>query len=227
MVDINEVISVVNQETFGGASVTIPLKLDVISLLDSLSPAAAAIGAVNTIICCHAGVQRILHGDNTDWIGIMRSIQRRVKNHTAPIALVIGAGGTAMAASYAMQQLGAKLFIFNRTYSKAEEVAQRFNGTAISSISSLPHIDIIIGTIPASAQTNFPHELFKSCPIVLDAAYKPAETPLLMAAREAGCSCIQGAEMLYEQALEQFRLWTNRVVPPSIMSNIAFTMANT
>ena len=213
-----------NQDTFGGASVTIPLKLDVMPLLNALSPSAKAIGAVNTVVVGTDGYQRILCGDNTDWLGILRPIQRRLTVQN-PVALIIGAGGTAMAAAYAMQHLRAELYIYNRTFTKAEALAERFNGTALKEV-QLPRIDIVIGTIPAGAQTSLPDGLFISTPIVLDAAYRPAMTPLLLAAQSAGCPCIQGAEMLYEQALEQFKLWTKHTVPPSIMSAIAFASAD-
>lgn len=213
--DAQVVARTLHESDFGGASVTIPLKLDVIPLMDALSPAALAIGAVNTIVSkskAAADQKLLLIGDNTDWLGILRPIQRRLER-AAPrtqhpvVALVIGAGGTAMAASYAMQQLGATLFVYNRTFSKAEAVARRFNGTALRELKNLDGIDdldIVIGTIPAAAQTDLPASLFKTQPIVLDAAYKPAMTPLLRAAKASGCPCIQGAEMLYEQALEQF-----------------------
>lgn len=220
--DEQHVAKVLNTSEFGGASVTIPLKLDVIEFMDNLSPSATAIGAVNTIVSRSTGTKRLLTGDNTDWLGILRPITRRLKERDVekPIALVIGAGGTAMAASYAMQQLGADLFIYNRTFSKAQAVAERFQGTAIQEM-ILDQVDIVIGTIPASAQTNLPPSLFKTRPIVLDAAYKPAMTPLLTTAKAAGCVCIQGAEMLYEQALEQFYLWTGHRIPSEIMSAAA------
>ncbi|CAI5715166.1 unnamed protein product [Peronospora destructor] len=84
----------------GGGSVTIPLKVAIMEHLDELSPAAQAIGAVNTYF-----------------------------------ALVVGAGGTSMAASYAMRQLGVgKLFIFNRTLEKAQTVATRFDAEALSEL---------------------------------------------------------------------------------------------
>ncbi len=87
---------------FGGASVTIPHKLSIMSVLNELSPAAKLIGAVNTVIPVRGsdGVT-ILRGGNTDWVGIRNCIQyklagKRLSNETG---LIVGAGGTSRAAS--------------------------------------------------------------------------------------------------------------------------------
>lgn len=126
---------------FGGASVTLPYKLDVIPLLDRLSPAAEAIGAVNTVIplATDATGSRILYGDNTDWIGIRNCIRSRLPSAgSVPAALVIGAGGTARAAIYAMNALGAaRVYLFNRTLSKAQELAAAFPNIHIEVIEEL------------------------------------------------------------------------------------------
>src|SRR6266478_4501436 len=95
---------------FGGASVTIPLKRDIIAHLDVLTPEAEAIGAVNTVIpTTNADGHRILLGDNTDWIGIRNLVRARLPRSVQKIesSLVIGAGGTARAAIYALHALGA------------------------------------------------------------------------------------------------------------------------
>ena len=133
------------------------------------------------------------------------------------IALVVGAGGTSMAASYAMQQLGVTLVVYNRTVAKAQEVAGRFGGTVVTQLiaSEIPHVDIVIGTVPADSGFTLPTYLLQSHPvIVLDAAYKPSITPLLQAASTQNAMCIQGFEMLVEQAVEQFSRWNKTLPPP-------------
>lgn len=205
---------------FGGGSVTIPHKVDVMSYLDELTPAAKAIGAVNTVIREDRfdGVVR-WKGDNTDWLGILRPITKRLaglarqeKDRKELVALVVGAGGTSMAASYAMRQLGVgQLFIYNRTLAKAEEVAQRFQAHALSSLTpeSLASVDVVVSTIPAQAGFVLPDYLVQQAHkvVVLDAAYQPPITPFLAHASSNGASCIQGYEMLYEQAIEQYNRW--------------------
>ncbi|RLN53644.1 hypothetical protein BBJ28_00010710 [Nothophytophthora sp. Chile5] len=207
---------------FGGGSVTIPLKVDVMAHLDELSPAAQAIGAVNTIMREDRSGSPRWKGDNTDWLGILRPISKRLATLNADkpaselTALVVGAGGTSMAASYAMRQLGVgQLFIFNRTLEKAQTVASRFHAQALAELTpeTLARVDVVVSTIPAQAGFQLPDHLVApradgSKVVVLDAAYMPPITPMLAHAHASGGAlCIQGYEMLYEQGIEQFRRW--------------------
>ncbi|KAG2365822.1 Pentafunctional AroM protein [Suillus spraguei] len=225
---------------FGGASVTIPFKLDVIPLLDKLSPAAEAIGAVNTIIPVIEGGNRILYGDNTDWLGIRESIRSRAPSISAPAAaLVIGAGGTARAAIFALQSLGAqRIYLFNRTASKAQALVEAFPGVPVKLIETLdawpaegPAPTVIVSTVPASATTTdstnpgavlLPLALFDATAngIVVDMAYKPAETPLLLLAKSAApkWARVMGVEVLLEQGYVQFETWTGRGCPKHVVS---------
>lgn len=158
--DITSIESVMRQPSFGGASVTIPHKQQFMSVVDEVTPAAEAIGALNTVVALPDG--RLL-GDNTDWIGIRnplrenlnsraRAIARRsakaaalasspaVAAHGSDamdsakqqlVALVVGGGGTARAAAYCVRQLGMSLVVHNRTHAKAQTIAKRFSGRAI------------------------------------------------------------------------------------------------
>ncbi|KAG1740967.1 hypothetical protein EDB19DRAFT_1707078 [Suillus lakei] len=228
---------------FGGASVTIPFKLDVIPLLDKCSPAAEAIGAVNTIIPVIKGGNRILCGDNTDWLGIRESIRSRAPSIRAPAsALVIGAGGTARAAIFALQSLGAqRIYLFNRTASKAQALVDAFPDAPIKLIETLdawpaegPAPTVIVSTVPASATTTddtspgavlLPLALFDATAngVVVDMAYKPAETPLLMLAKSAApkWARVMGVEVLLEQGYVQFETWTGRRCPKHIVTKTA------
>ncbi|OQR86371.1 pentafunctional AROM polypeptide [Achlya hypogyna] len=214
--DVGVYEAVLRNETFGGASVTIPHKVDIIRFVDELSPAATAIGAVNTLV--PSAETGVILGDNTDWLGILRPVQRRLETPSGGRALVIGAGGTAMAACYAMQQLGLAVFVYNRTLSKAEEVAARFGATALDSLETAPLMDVVVGTIPATAGFTLPDALARPGVVVMDAAYKPAITPLLAHAAARGCTCIQGYEMLVEQGLEQSKRWTGASVPSTVLA---------
>jgi shikimate 5-dehydrogenase/shikimate kinase len=163
---IQDLLSLSN-DTCGGFSVTLPFKLEVMRHLDSMSDAAKAIQAVNTVIPkrhgadtdgthplsrCHrnkAGSIFGLHGENTDWIALRTCIARHLSianSVTASTsAVVIGAGGMAKAAIYALVQLGVQhIFIWNRTYSKAGQVAEHFNGLFSSTaLSTAPRIRIL------------------------------------------------------------------------------------
>lgn len=138
---------------FGGSSVSLPYKTEVIPLLHSMSPHARAIGAVNTLIPIRnndvsdsrlseessihlektrAGPVKGLHGDNTDWIGICNCIRRGLSpaNAVRPSStgLVIGSGGMARAAIYSMIHLGVQtIFVYNRTLANAKKLADHYN----------------------------------------------------------------------------------------------------
>lgn len=131
--DIADVAARIRQPDFGGANVTIPLKEAACALVDSRSPAVEAIGALNTIVVQADGK---LHGENVDWAGIHECILKRLPSGTpsqSDVAVVIGAGGTARASIYALQQLGFKnehILVYNpRTKEKAQALAANFNAT--------------------------------------------------------------------------------------------------
>jgi pentafunctional AROM polypeptide len=239
-----EIRATIVSPNFGGASVTIPFKIDVLPLLDRLSPAAEAIGAVNTIIPITtdaSGSDRILYGDNTDWLGIRECIRSRMPSHASvTAALIIGAGGTARAALYALHALGAQhIYIFNRTRGKAQQLADAFPDISVDLVDELgkwpntgPSPNVIVSTLPPSATTidsndaqdavYLPTSLFDPDynGVVLDAAYKPAETPLLTLASKVatGWTTAQGVELLLEQGYKQFELWTGRKCPQGIVA---------
>ena len=224
---------------FGGASVTIPFKLDVIPLLDSLSPEAKTIGAVNTIIpVVKPDGLRTLHGDNTDWRGIREVILSRLPTGVAQpdAGLIIGAGGTSRAAIYALQSLGTKkIYLFNRTKSSAQVLVDAFPDAKIELVENLGSWSgsppsIVVSTVPAPATTTeqnatgsvyLPESIFQAhSGIVVDMAYKPAETPLLSLAKAVGkgWQSVKGVEVLLEQGYVQFELWTGRRAPKKVVA---------
>lgn len=146
--DLNRICS---EASFGGASLTTPFKVAIVPQLNLKSHHATVIGAVNVLlplrgktnfILDHAnsrnksGVTNEFYGDNTDWLSIFTCLQRNIspRNYvraSKTTGLVIGAGGQARAAIYAMIQLGCRnIFILNRTVPNAQVVADHFNNWA-------------------------------------------------------------------------------------------------
>jgi pentafunctional AROM polypeptide len=231
-----EIRSTIASHDFGGASVTIPFKIDVIPLLDKLSPSAQAIGAVNTIISRDpetAGSGRILFGDNTDWKAIRECLRgSMLSDWPIEVALVLGAGGTARAAIYALHDLGAKqIYVFNRTASQAHSLASHFVDFGVEVLHTLGKWsvapNIIISCIPAAATTTakagskesvyLPSSLFDAKHgVVIDMAYTPFDTPLISLAKSVAgktWAIIPGIDTLLEQGYLQFELWTGYRCP--------------
>ena len=148
--NLHDLDSIISDPSFGGTAITLPFKIEAIKALKSLSPEAQAIGAVNTILPIReftavstsendrriqrsrAGHIISWHGDNTDWIGISTCVKRHLSpaNMIRPwtAALILGAGGMARAAIYAMIRLDVpNIFVYNRTVEHAENLATHFN----------------------------------------------------------------------------------------------------
>lgn len=175
---LEDVRALMQDDSFGGASISMPFKREIISSVDSLSPSAREIGAVNTLLPLRhldsqqsqghpfsksqrnrAGPITALHGANTDWMGIYACISRYMSPANAPsprtTSLVIGAGGIARAAIYAMARLGvSNIFILNRSLENAVTLAQHYNskddsshdlaGSAATSISTSPAVKPVV-----------------------------------------------------------------------------------
>ena len=233
-----------NDDNFGGCSVTIPHKQNIIPHVDVLTDAAKEIGSVNTVFVKKDKFgTRVLIGENTDWKGIYNPLQRRIGGDdaaaegTTQYALILGGGGTARAAAYAAEKLGLERIYFNRTPEKAMDLAKEFGGVVASDLTndsdkedSLGSIvaanngsvGVVISTLPAAAKFELPEWMLAttSLPVVFDVNYKPYNTPLLLQAERSGCDIVRGSEMLWEQGAGQFELWTGRMAPYGVMKNV-------
>lgn len=234
-------------DDFGGASVTIPHKQTIIPFVDELSEAAKAIGSVNTLIVKtefeNDDFKRKIFGDNTDWKGIFNPLNRLLGGVADPqtdYCLIVGAGGTARAAAYVASKLGLRRVYYNRTPSKAERLAVEFGGSVVSSLESSKNdeyaglkdflasisggrLRVVISTLPSSSGFELPEWLLSgenAKPIVFDVNYKPFQTKLLTQAEAAGSPVVRGSEMLWEQGVGQFELWTGRTAPYHVMRKV-------
>ena len=116
--DIGEVMRTARALGIRGLSVTIPFKEAVVGYLDEIDDDARAIGAVNTVVQCGG----VFHGYNTDWLGIRAPLE----DLRGARAAVLGAGGAAAAAVYALLSLGMEVTVLARTVERAERLASRF-----------------------------------------------------------------------------------------------------
>ncbi|OJJ61438.1 hypothetical protein ASPSYDRAFT_87982 [Aspergillus sydowii CBS 593.65] len=234
---IDEVASLIHEPSFGGASVTMPHKLQVHKFCTEVSETARAIGAINTLIPTHndSGKRGII-GDNTDWSGLYAIIMKYTtstngqgQGKSLNAGLVIGAGGASRAALYAMYKAGVNhVCLVNRTQSVAEKVRDDFKDLFditvipdLSESSPLESPDVIIGTVPAETTSEEQFgTLFKarSRGLCIDMSYKPRQTPLLtVAQRHEGWAAVTGVEVLLAQAFDQFELWTGLEPPREAM----------
>jgi shikimate-5-dehydrogenase len=223
---IDGVAPLIADDRFGGASVTMPHKLQVHKFCNEQTETAKLIGAINTLVVKNNGSQRTITGDNTDWSGLYSIIAAHTTKTKQPnIGLVIGAGGASRAALYAMHRAGVKtIYLVNRTLGTAEKVKedfrQAFEINIVASLADLPEKpDVIIGTVPADTTSEDQFTpLFESRGLCIDMSYKPRQTPLLTAAqRHHGWDTVTGVEVLLAQAFDQFLLWTGLEPPRDIM----------
>ena len=200
-----------------GANLTLPHKETALPHLDSVSEAARAIGAVNTVI--HSAGQ--LRGENTDAPGLLLALPE-AGDSGAGAGLVLGAGGAARAAVYALRSQGREVYVLNRTPERARALTAELGGVALAH-HQIPWADIglIVNASSAglndAAQTPLPDFDFRLLPpdaLVYDMVYRPSVTRLMGQARAAGVRTENGLGMLAHQARLAFIAWTG--VEPDI-----------
>ncbi len=196
---------------FAGGNITKPHKEQAFRLVDWREDAADAIGAVNTVWYENGA----LIGGNTDWLGIVLSLDAIAPGWDKGRALVLGAGGAARAATYGFRQRGLSVSLVNRTLARAEQLAANFPGVTVHGYDALPRLmadaDVLINTTSLGQAGNPPLEIdltnLKRSAIVYDVIYVPLETGLLKAARRAGHRTVDGLSMLLYQAVPGFAHW--------------------
>jgi shikimate dehydrogenase len=217
-----------------GINVTIPHKQNVLKFMDTISPAARKIGAVNTISLQNG----LLTGENTDWMGFWHDLQFQMSKTGFAInkhALVLGAGGSARAVVYALLQSGWRVNIASRRPEQANQLVAVFSmgndsvsAVPLLQLANLPEITLIVNTTPVGMTPNtssspwpvglrFPENAF-----LYDLIYNPTDTALMKAARSAGLPVANGLGMLIEQAALAFEIWTGQPAPREVFRQAAF-----
>ncbi|KAL6842149.1 hypothetical protein ACP4OV_028128 [Aristida adscensionis] len=226
--DLAKFLSTYSSPDFAGFSCTIPHKEAAVRCCDEVDPIARDIGAVNTIVRRSNGK---LVGYNTDYVGAISAIEDgiRASQSTDPtisplagrLFVVIGAGGAGKALAYGAKEKGARVVIANRTFARAQELANLIGGPALT-LEDLenyhPEEGMIlanttaIGMHPNVNETPLSKHALKSYAVVFDAVYTPKETRLLREAAECGATVVSGLEMFIRQAMGQFEHFTGMPV---------------
>jgi len=227
---------------FVGANVTIPHKAAALALADRSTEAASAIGAANTLTFAPDGT---IDAENTDAPGLIAALKTSPRGMRA---LVLGAGGSARAAAWALRQAGAsEVSVWNRTPERAEALARDLGVRAVGRVEGA---DLLVNCTAVGmdrsaggpARTPAPQKPAAEGPAadagalselgltsaqageysyVVDMVYRPGSTPLLLAAREHGARTLDGLEILVAQGALSFELWTGRPAPLAVMRRAA------
>ena len=200
-----------------GMNVSMPYKTAVMPHLDKIDESAHVIGAVNTI----NNVDGVLTGYNTDYLGAVRALEE-VTDLCGKRIAVIGAGGAARAVVYGCLQAAAEVTVFNRSIERgaalAEELGARWGGGVEAFTAEA--FDIVINATSVGFKQPDSNPLDGSLAghlLVMDVAFMPVHTALLLQAQSLGCRTIAGTRMLVHQACRQIELYTGKEAPIDIM----------
>ena len=194
-----------------GFNITIPFKEEILKLGTHLSEDVKLIGSANTLKKTPEGGVELY---NTDWIGFLNAL-RELTEPKGKRALVLGAGGTARAVVYALKRAGAEVYIWNRTPSKAQKLAQTFGVEAVKDLTDIGDFEIVVNTTSVGLKEDdpplFDYEKIQPHQVVYDVIYR--QTPLVKTALRKGAKAQNGLKMLLYQGVESFKIWTGKEPP--------------
>jgi len=198
---------------FAGANVTVPHKEAALAVADVPTAAARAIGAANTLT--FTGDGRI-EADNTDAPGLLAALPHPAQGATA---LVLGAGGSARAAAWALREAGAAaVAVHNRTRERADRLAADL-GIRVAADPQPADIVVNCTTVGLHDADAAPIDLatLDRYGTVVDLVYRDGGTALVRAARAHGHPTVDGLEILVHQGALSFERWTGRAAPLDVM----------
>ncbi len=192
-----------------GLNVTIPYKEKVISYLDTLSPEARAIGAVNVIKVEHRGKKVVLKGYNSDVIGFTRSIEPLLERYHKK-ALILGTGGAAKAIDFGLKSLGLETLYVSRYERRGAITYQQVTAEVIR------EYPVVVNCTPTGMYPHadecplLPYEAMDSRTLLYDLIYNPDETMFLKKGKVQGATVKNGLEMLLLQAFASWQFWNEK-----------------
>lgn len=190
-----------------GLNVTIPYKEKVLPFLDSISPEARAIGAVNVIKVTHEGKEVKLKGYNSDVIGFTKSIEPMIDKKWHRKALILGTGGASKAVDYGLRNLGLETVFVSRC-EKPDTIQYK---TITSDV--IHEYNVIVNCTPVGMYPktedcpDLPYEAMDSHTILYDLIYNPDETLFMKRGAKYGAQTKNGLEMLLLQAFASWEFW--------------------
>src|SRR5208283_4370050 len=201
-----------------GFGVTVPYKEAVFRRLDDCEPLAQRIGAVNTVTVRRDGS---LYGSNTDYLGVLHALKKKLKLQGSRV-LIIGAGGSARAAAFAVSWSGAEVFVCARRETAARSLARAVGGDVIRrGALGKEKFDAILHATPVGMHPQEGISPLKAgelhCSVVMDFIYSPLQTKLLQIAAGKGIQTVSGMEMFLAQGIAQWELWMGSRAPEAAM----------
>jgi shikimate dehydrogenase len=214
-----EIFAALGAAGFVGANVTIPHKHVALAMSTSVSEAARAIGAANSF---SFGAEGSIYADNTDAPGMIDAMDRDLGGASA---MILGAGGTARAAAWALREAGAAVFVWNRTPERAQELAKDLDVQAVAvpktatvlvnttsvGMDGCPNAELVLRSFAMDSDALASYEQ------VVDFVYSSAPTALVTEARRRGVATVDGLEILVTQGARSLAQWTGRVAPLDVM----------
>jgi shikimate dehydrogenase len=212
--DLRDFLLAVENFKISGFAVTIPHKQGIVRHLHDCDPVAKAIGAVNTVVVRGNGK---LYGYNTDYVGVLRALERRISLHGSRV-LIFGAGGSARAVAFALAHAGAAVCVCARRSQQAANLACSVGGQFVPRARlRTEFFDAIVNTTPVGM---YPHagesplearEL--NCHFLFDLIYRPRMTKLMQLAARRGIETVSGLEMFIAQGTAQWEIWMGQRAP--------------
>ena len=211
--DLKDFVGSIKPMGISGFSVTIPHKEAILKYLDACDPLAESIGAVNTVVVRRGK----LHGYNTDYVGVLRVLERRIRLRGSRV-LILGAGGVARAVAFALAEAGAAVCVCSRRPVKANELARVTRGTAVPRSALIKEFfDAIVNATPVGMHPNVDESPLDgpelNCRLVFDTIYRPRITRLLQLATRRGIQTVSGVDMFVAQGAAQWEIWTGERAP--------------
>jgi len=220
--DLDDFLEAIGALGIRGFSVTIPHKETIFGRLHACDRLAKRLGAVNTVVVRRGR----LYGYNTDYVGVLAALRGKLKLEGCR-ALLVGAGGGARAAGFALADSGAQVSIYARRANRARQLARAVGGKAMAKPElRRQEFDLIVNATPVGMAPGHESPLGAgeiNAPVIFDMVYRPLETPLLRQAARKGCKTISGIEMLVAQGAEQWKLWMGRPAPVRRMRQAALS----